>query len=57
MSCSIRVLYDDDSIAFLKIASLDLYDKAVKKEDCTNHAANHMYSGMDALKEAKRFGG
>lgn len=48
------VLCDGDSKAFSKVASLGLYDKEVKKEDCINHVAKRMYAGLDALKKAKK---
>lgn len=38
------VLCDGDSKAFLKVASLRLYDKEMNKEDRINHVAKRMYT-------------
>ncbi|EEC01680.1 hypothetical protein IscW_ISCW000307 [Ixodes scapularis] len=47
------MLSDNDSKAFTHIAGLGLYDKDIQKEDCVNHLAKRMYSGMEKLKSKK----
>lgn len=50
----VAVLCDGDSKAFTHVASLELYDKPIQKEDCVNHVAKRMYAGLEKLKKAKK---
>lgn len=50
----ISMLSDGDCKAFTHVANLGLYDKAIEKEDCINHTAKRVYSGMQKLKKVQR---
>lgn len=45
------VLSDGDSEAFLHVSKLNLYDKEITKEDCVNHVAKQVFSGIESLKK------
>lgn len=48
------MLSDGDSKAFLHVSKLDLYDKAIVKEDCINHVAKRVFSGIESIKKTKK---
>ncbi|CAN8029871.1 unnamed protein product [Ixodes persulcatus] len=53
----VTMLSDGDSKAYTHVAGLGVYDKDIQKEDCVNHVAKRMYSGMEKLKSKKGLGG
>ncbi|CAN7978591.1 unnamed protein product [Ixodes persulcatus] len=50
----VTMLSDGDSKAYTHVAGLGVYDKDIQKEDCVNHVAKRMYSGMEKLKKSKQ---
>ncbi|CAN7978555.1 unnamed protein product [Ixodes persulcatus] len=50
----VTMLSDGDSKAYTHVAGLGVYDKDIQKEDCVNHVAKRMYSGMEKLKKSKK---
>lgn len=48
------VLCDGDSKSFMHVSKLQLYDKEIVKEDCINHVAKRMFSGIENLKKMKK---
>ncbi|CAN7949691.1 unnamed protein product [Ixodes hexagonus] len=47
------VLSDGDSKAFVHVSKLNLYDKEIVKEDCVNHLAKRVFSGIENIKKKK----
>ncbi|CAN8006086.1 unnamed protein product, partial [Ixodes hexagonus] len=47
------VLSDGDSKAFVHVSKLNLYDKEIVKEDCVNHVAKRVFSGIENIKKKK----
>lgn len=47
------VLSDGDSKAFLHVSKLNLYDKEITKEDCVNHVAKRVFSGIESIKKKR----
>ncbi|EEC02853.1 hypothetical protein IscW_ISCW017275 [Ixodes scapularis] len=50
----VTMLSNGDSKAFTHVAVRGLYDKDIQREDCVNHVAKRMCSGMEKLKKSKK---
>lgn len=53
----VTMLSEGNSNVFMYVANLGLYDKAILREDCINHMAKRLSSGIEELKVNRGLGG